>query len=41
MGSVTELEAFIIYVVTIHKVIESNKIMWTGQVVVWENDKCA
>jgi hypothetical protein len=41
MGSVTELEAIIIYVLTIHKVIESNDKIWAGQTVVWGNDKCA
>jgi hypothetical protein len=41
MGSFTELEAFVIYVLTRHKVIESSNIIWAGEVVVWGNDKCA
>jgi hypothetical protein len=41
MGSITEQEAFVIYALTKHKVMESSEIVWAGQTVGWGNDKCA
>jgi hypothetical protein len=41
MGNITEQKAFVIYVLTSHKVIESSDIAWTGQTVGWGNNKCA
>jgi hypothetical protein len=41
MGNITENEAFLIYALTRHKVIESSDILWAGQTVGWGNNKCA
>jgi hypothetical protein len=40
MATITEKEAFVIYAVTRHRIIESSKIVWAGQAVGWGNNKC-
>jgi hypothetical protein len=41
MGSVKEMEAFVIYALPIHKFIETRDIIWEGEAVVWGNGKCS